>query len=301
MITKLSLDNLINKGVSSLMGAGSLFTTGKVFYVHSGTGSNGNPGEDPRNPLATIAQAQTNARASKGDVVVVLPGHAETLTAVLTLSKAGVSYIGIGNGGLKPAITVNAAIDGFDVTGANIVVANMHFPAPETDNATAMVNVSGTGVQLINLSGIGSQTAKNFVDGITVAATASDLIVDGFALYNVTVDMTSGISLEGAVARPVIRNCRIQGTFATAALMDEATATLCLIEGNILKNTKAATAVVDFGTGNSTGVFSDNRVSGRHTTIASNILEGTGMDFFETYVVEEAALNGLLHPVADGD
>jgi hypothetical protein len=45
----------------------------------------------------------------------------------------------------------------------------------------------------------------------------------------------------------------------------------------------------------------DNRCSGRHTTIASNIVPGTGMDFFENYVVEEAALNGIIIPVADAD
>jgi hypothetical protein len=47
--------------------------------------------------------------------------------------------------------------------------------------------------------------------------------------------------------------------------------------------------------------MSDNRCSGRHTTIASNIVAGSGMDFFENYVVEEAALNGLYVPAQDAD
>jgi hypothetical protein len=301
MITKISLDGIINNGTSTLLGAGSLFTTGRVIYVDSVGGSDGNNGLDPDFPVATIGQAQTLANASKGDIVVIKPGYTETRTAVLTLSKAGVSYVGLGSGSLKPTITVNGAVDGISVTGANITIANIHFAAPETDDATAMINVAAAGVKLIDISGIGSQTSKNFTDGITATAAANDLVIDGYQLYNTVVDMVSAISLEGASARTVIKNCKIQGTFSTAVLMDEATSTLALIENNLFKNTKAATAVVTFTTGNSTGVMRFNHLSGRHTTIASNLVAGTGMDFFENRVVEEAALNGAVLPAADSD
>lgn len=300
MITKTNLPGLKN-GPSTLLGGGQLFTTGEVFYVSSTLGSNGNVGTDPKFPKATIVGAQSAAVANRGDIVIILPGHVETLTATLTLSKAGVSYVGIGRGSVRPTITVNAAIDGIDVTGANITIDNIGFAAPETDDATAMINVSGANVALLNIFGIGSQTSKNFTDGITVASGANDLLIDGFRLYNTVVDMVSGISLEAAVARPTIQNCVVQGTFSTAALMDEATATLATIDNNLFKNTKAATAVVTFTTGNSTGVMRFNHLSGRHTTIASNLVTGTGMDFFENRVVEEAALNGAILPAADSD
>lgn len=301
MLTKLNLPGgVINNG-ANVLGAGNLFTTGKVLYVSSAAGSNDNVGTDPNFPKATIAGAQTAATASKGDVVIILPGHAETLTAALTLSKAGVAYIGLGQGLLRPTITVNGTVDGINVTGANITIENIVFPAPDTDNQTADINVAASGCTIRNTYHIGSTTSKNKTDIITVAAGGDDLLVEGVVAYNTVVDCVSWLSLEAAVARAVIRDCVVQGTFSTGVLMDEATATLATVRNNIFKNTKAATAVVTFTTGNTTGVMSHNFCSGRHTTIASNIVAGTGMDFHQNFVVEEAALNAILIPAVDAE
>lgn len=301
MLTRFKLNGLVNNSSMNVLGAGNLFTTGKVTYVNSATGNNGNVGDDPIFPKATIAGAQTASTASVGDVVAIAPGHSETLTAVLTLSKAGVSYVGLGAGLARPTLTINGAIDGVDITGANVSFSNVQFPAPGTDDQTADINVTGAGVSIFNTYHIGSTTSKNKTDIITVATGGNDLIVDGVNAYNTVVDCVSFLSLEAAVARPIIRNCNIQGTFSTAALMDEATATLALIENNLFKNTKAATAVVTFTTGNTTGVMRFNHISGRHTTLASNVVTGTGMDFFENRVTEEASLNGAISPAADTD
>lgn len=299
MLTRARLGNIVNGGLASL-GADSLLTTGQVLFVNSVLGSNDNAGTDPAFPKATIAGAQSAANASKGDVVIIMPGHAETVTAAITLSKAGVSYIGLGSGSARPTITGNGAIDAITVTGANVTIANLRFPAPETDNQTADINVAAANCRILGTFHIGSQTSKNKTDIITVASGGDDLLVDGMQVYNTVVDCVSAISLEAAVARPVMQNLLIQGTFSTAAIMDEATATLVTLRNSIIKNVKAATAVLDF-TNNSTGVCSFLHVSGRHTTIASNITAGTGMDFFEVRVTEEAALNGAVVPAADSD
>lgn len=300
MLTRTRVGNLLN-GSTTMLGAGALFTPGNVWYVSSLTGSNDNVGNDPAFPKATIAGAQSAATASKGDVVIILPGHTETVTAAITLSKAGVSYIGLGTGTLRPSITGNGTIDAINVTGANVTIENVQFPAPGTDDQTADINVAAAGVTIRNTYHIGSTTSKNKTDIITVASGGDDLLVEGVSAYNTVVDCVSWLSLEAAVARPVIRNCNIQGQFSTGVLMDEATATLALIENNLFKNTKAATAVVTFTTGNTTGVMRFNHISGRHTTLASNVVAGTGMDFFENRVTEEAALNGAVIPAADSD
>lgn len=250
---------------------------------------------------STIASAIALCTANAGDVIYVLPGHTETLTAAIDVNIAGVSIIGLGSGMLRPTITGNGTIDAITVTAANVTIENLIFPAPETDNQTADINVAAAGCTIRNTYHIGSQTAKNKTDIITVATGGDDLLVEGVRAYNTVVDCVAWLSLEAAVARPVIRDCVIMGQFSTAVLMDEATATLATIQRNIFKNTKAATAVVTFTTGNSTGVMSFNHCSGRHTTLASNIVAGTGMDFFENRVVEEAALNGAVIPAADAE
>ncbi len=250
---------------------------------------------------STIAAAITSAVASRGDVILVAPFYTETVTAAITVGKAGLSIIGLGSGMARPQITGNGTIDVFDVTAANVTIENFIFPAPGTDDQTSDINVGAAGCTIRNTYHIGSTTSKNKTDIITVATGGDDLLVEGVRCYNTVVDCVSWLSLEAAVARPVIRDCVVQGQFSTGALMDEATATLATIQRNVLKNTKAATAVVTFTTGNTTGVMSFNHISGRHTTIASNVVAGTGMDFFENRVVEEAALNGAILPAADTD
>lgn len=295
-------------------GAGVLYSlksliTGQVFVVGASTVANVDIarqifGTSPNGKIRfheTITSAIAQCTASAGDVIYVLPGHAETVTAAITVDKIGVSIIGLGSRMLRPLITGNGTIDVFNVTAANVTIENIGFPAPETDDQTSDINVAAAGCTIRDTYHIGSQTAKNKTDIITVTVAGDDLLVEGVYAYNTVVDCVSWLSLEGACARPVIRDCVVMGQFSTAALMSEATATLCTVQRNIFKNTKAATAVVTFTTGNPTGVCSFNHISGRHTTIASNFVAGTGMDIFENRVVEEAALNGAIMPVADAE
>ena len=298
-ITRLKLPALQN-GVVTQLGAGSLLSVGKTIYVSSTTGSNDNLGTNPDLPRASISGAQSVATAAKGDVVVFLPGHTETLTASVTLSKSGVSYLGIGSGTLRPSITGNGTIDALSISGASVTISNFQFPAPGTDDQTADINVAAAGVSILNTYHIGSTTSKNKTDIITVASGADDLYIDGFSAYNTVVDVVSAISLEAAVARPVLRNLTIMGTFSTACIMDEATATLVLLEYSLLKNTKTTGTTFNW-TNNSTGVTRFVHSSGRNTTLASNYVLGTGMDFFEHRMVEEAIVNGGIFPVADSD
>jgi len=274
--------------------------SGNIYWVHNtGTDSPGN-GSNPDSPLATIDYAIGLCTANQGDVIYVLPGHEETVTSAITCDVAGVSIVGIGEGLLRPKVTGNGTIDVFNVTAANVRIENIQFPAPETDNQTSDINIAAAGCVVRNTYHIGSQTAKNKTDIITITAAGNDFLIDGVRVYNTTVDCVSAISIEGACARGEIRNCNIQGTFSTAALMDEDTATLLYIHDCIFKNTKAGVACVSFSN-NSTGVTSKCFISGRHTTLASNFATGTGMDCHETRVVEEAGVNGAVIPVADTD
>ena len=302
MITQLSTNGLINNGVTSILGAGSLFTTGNVFYVDSTRGSDGNLGTDPAAPLATIGQAQTNATASNGDIVIIKPGYTETRTAVLTLSKAGVTYIGLGSGSLKPTITVNYAGDGISITGASVVLQNFHFAAPGTDEATAMINIAAASVKLYNISGIGSTTAKNFVDCITIAATSNDLTIDGLTIFNTTVAVNSFISIEAAVARLQLLNVTCFGDCATAGIIDGATATQIVLK-NVNIGTVGTTipgAILD---SNPTGIAMNCNFAGTSTTLANNAALGTGLRLFDVKVLEETdgSKQGALIPAVDAD
>lgn len=302
MIKNRNIANDAGISLDKLEGGGQ-YGLGKNFYVlaTSSTLYDDFAASKPKGTVfSSIATALAACTASRGDRVYLMPGYTETVTTALTMSKIGVSLIGLG-GRNRPVITPNGAIDCIDVTAAGCTIENIAFAAPETDDQTSDINVAAAKCTIRNTYHIGSQTSKNKTDIITVTASGHDLLVEGVHAYNTVVDCVSFLSLEGACDRPVIRNCNVQGTFSTAVLMDEATATLALIENNLFKNTKAATAVVTFTTGNTTGAMRFCHISGRHTTIASNVVAGTGMDFFENRVTEEAALNGMIMPAADSD
>ena len=107
-------------------------TTGEFFFVHSGTGTDSvGGGRNPDVPLATLDYAIGLCTANKGDMIYVMPGHAESLTAAAAIACdiAGISIIGMGVGDNRPVFTFastdNAAtwtVSADDVRIANIVL-----------------------------------------------------------------------------------------------------------------------------------------------------------------------------------
>jgi len=78
---------------------------GNVFFVHSGTGTDGaGYGQNPDAPTATLDYAIGLCTASKGDVIYVLPGHAESFAATegFDADMAGIKIIGLGWGNNRP-------------------------------------------------------------------------------------------------------------------------------------------------------------------------------------------------------
>jgi len=290
-------------GVPVLGGSSGALLTGTAFFVHSGTGSNGNDGLSPQNPFSTLTYALAQCTASKGDVVYLMPGHAESNATTITISKIGVSIIGLGSGTLRPTITVTGAVVGLTVSAASVTIDNLIFPAPGIDSVTADIAIGAAACTVRNCQFIGSVGALNKVNFITLAAAADDSVIEGNYFYNTVVEMTGGaIGIAGACSRVVIQDNFIMDSigYALGAIYDGATALELLLRRNVMMNAKAATVVLEFGN-NSTGVCSFNHIVGRHTTLASNVSAGTGMNFFENRVVEEAALNGAIIPAADAD
>lgn len=112
----------------SLVTARPLRMSGNVWYVKSGTGADAaSPaGQQRERPLATLAQAHTNAAA--GDVIVLLDGHTETLAATQTFNKAGITLVGEGSSSGVPTVTFvqnHATNSIFNVTAAGVKMRNI--------------------------------------------------------------------------------------------------------------------------------------------------------------------------------
>jgi hypothetical protein len=122
-----------------------LWSSGSVWYVSSLTGTDGaSPaGQNREKPLATLAQAQTNA--ADGDFVVFLQGHTQTLGAGLIISKR-LTLMGEGFVGGKPGASFlinNASQTMFDITAPNVELRNIYFPPCVQSNTGVKVDFDG--------------------------------------------------------------------------------------------------------------------------------------------------------------
>ncbi len=104
---------------------------GNVLHVNSAIGSNEGGNDGTRfKPYRTIAYALTRSAANTDDVIMVHPGHAETITSstTLALNLAGISIIGMGTGNKRPTLTFTTANTAtINVTAANVSIQNMIF------------------------------------------------------------------------------------------------------------------------------------------------------------------------------
>lgn len=294
------------KGLYLPMVAGEM-VTGSVFWVDSSKDDAldaSGYGKSPDKPFATLDYAfgDHGVTADSGDMIVLGENHAETVTAAIAADVAGVRVVGIKEGRKLPVITGNGAIDAITVTADGVTLKNIEFAVPGTDAQTADINIAAAKCAVIGTVHHGSTTDKNKVDIITITSAGHDALIDGAMIYNDTVEVVAGITLEGAAKRVVIRNVVFQDSvgFTSGAIRDSATALQLLIENCVFTNAKADTVCMEFGN-NTTGICRDTFCNGRHTTIASNLAAGTGMSFYETYAVEEAAKNGMIMPALDAD
>lgn len=120
---------------------------GKVFYVSNvaapprgqRVGSDNSRGTIDQ-PFATIYYAISQCLANAGDIIFLLPGHAETIgnATTLLLNVAGIAIIGLGKGSNRPTLTFStAATANIPVTAANISISNILHKANFADIVSA--------------------------------------------------------------------------------------------------------------------------------------------------------------------
>lgn len=154
---------------------------GNALYVDSAGGSSGGPGWAPENAYQTLIQAMGGATASQGDVVFVMPGHAESIIAAagMTFNKAGVTYVGLGLGRNRPTITFSTSTAAqMIVSGANITFKNLIFDFTGVSAIVAAISVTGADVAFEDCEFIISTGTNAPVLGILTAATAARLRIE---------------------------------------------------------------------------------------------------------------------------
>lgn len=173
-------------GVPIIGGTQLPSTTGQYIFVSSTTGSNGNTGLSASAPVATLTKAISVANASKGDVIVLMAGHAEDITgaAAITISKAGLYIVGLGTGRLRPTFTWKTSTAAqIVVSSANTTFDNIVFDWTGISAVVAAFSITAADVTFVNCEGIISTGTNAPVLGFLTAATATRFRVENCRFF----------------------------------------------------------------------------------------------------------------------
>lgn len=278
-----------------------------IYYVDSVNGAATNSGLRPDLALTTIQAAHDFCVAGRNDIVIVLPNHVETFAAAsaLTLSKSGVSVIGMGSGATRPKLTwatlttATALVSGSNVTIKNILC---------TSTIAALVklwSVTGTDVTFegVDYQEDGTTDCLSF---ITTTAAAKRMIVRGCTWIADTTArsaVTNWIKIVGADYCQITDNYGVMnGTAANSADGWVVGATTLSKSVLIARNTfitlvSTGAIGISLFTG-TTGHVNYNSVASVKTAIAGQVACASAYAS-QNFVNNSVNLSGLLDPVVD--
>ena len=234
-----------------LLPGGLPVTGGQYFWVGSTvTGaSDNNDGLSRDTPCATIDGAINKCVADRGDVILVLPGHAESIANATTIvpDVAGISILGLGAGTKRPTITVTHASGNIPVSGANITLANLLLTPSGTIDVTSGITVTGADVALVDIELRDSAATSQFAIGVTLSTGAARAkVIRPVFRGSATGDAnTAGIHCAVALDGVEIHNPNLDGLFSNGGIYNVTNAMTNLLisfqgqGGGIIRNRHA--------------------------------------------------------------
>ncbi len=273
---------------------------GRVIFVSSVIGQDAaGYGGNPESPYATLGQAHTTATTGAGDKIILMPGHAETyaLAASLTITKADLTILGIGNGALIPTFTLDGAgaVPTLDINfnAANVVVQHVKFLNTE-DACAAPMDINAGNISFIDCT-FEDDGADNTIDWFTLDAAADHLLIQDCKHWGTdTAGNDSFLTLTAGPDHLRIINLHSHGQFAVANLdLGVAAATDARITGCFLENTKATPVVNILCNAGQTGWISDNFMYYVDDATATWINTAGAYACFQNFGVNNAGETGL--------
>ena len=288
--------------LDSLQGAGIL-TFGNVFFVNSVTGSDtANTGTGPGDPLATIQAGVNKCTANNGDVVFVMPKHAETITgaSALNINVAGVRVIGLGLAGVQPVITLaTPTTTTIALSATGVSLENVTLKATVAELAS-MVVVSAAGCMLDQVDVAGGATS--IVSFLTTTAAGDQLTISNCQHMTTAAVTANGwwITLTGADDCQIINNffnITTSNNAGSGVIGGATTASLrAIVKNNEIYNLGTSCLPIAMYSG-STGLISYNNVGGSKTA-AAGMVSPASCYAIQNFVTNVTSTSGKLDPVA---
>lgn len=275
-------------------------TVGNIFYVFSGAVGTGS-GRSPADACTTIDAAINLCTANNGDIILVLPGHAETIAAAagFALDVAGVTIEGIGVGESRPIVTfATDTAATATISGANCVVRNIVFKN-NIDSQVVAIPITGAG------SGVDQ---CEFLEGSSKQMlVAVDLGEDRTFCTNcyfksVAAGADSAIKISAAKDRIRIIGNEVFGDYSDACIHNPTgtVATRIRIDNNVLTNLQTGDHAIELVSA-CTGTISRNIVNSTLAAVATATAIDPGSCFCNLNYGSDGVgdVSGVLNPVID--
>jgi len=302
-----------------------LLHPGEVFWVNNSSvlaksgvgGSNGNDGSY-RKPFSTIDYAVGRCTASRGDVIMVMPGHAESITSATTLALdvAGVAVIGLGGATGRPTLTFTTANTAtINISAANVTVKNISF----VGNFLSIVSAITIGAApSCTIEGCGFSDTSAILGFLSAIKTTVTVNADHLHILNnrihpiATTRSTAPIVVLGAMTGLTVKDNRVTSSVSqnnVSQFISHAALVMTdlLVTHNTVYciNTDTATGAVLLSTTATTGsgIIAHNRVRARDTAAAIVVTAAAvqyGM-FDNLYTGETTQLSGFVLPAIASD
>jgi hypothetical protein len=275
---------------------------GKVLWVGNSSvpgpgcaaSSDSNPGTFTK-PFSTLAGALASSQlqASRGDIIVIKPGHAESVTAAagIVLSVAGVTIVGLGTGSMRPTFTFTTAnTASITVTAVNVGISNCLFIGGFLNVATcfSIANAQvATDFAIDSCEFRDSSAILNFVACVKIGTTAN--IADGFQFTNNRV--------LGQASSPAA---------ATTAVVTASDINRAVLKDNFVSHqvllASTACLLATGATNVSNSIISGNKTDRPNTTSNGELFSTSGTSWLGTMVADNycgtLSANGLVAPIS---
>jgi len=201
--------------------------------------------------VTTLQAALSRCRSGQNDIVIVLPGHAESISTAdfLTNLVAGTQIIGVAplRSAQMPTLTFTATTSTVLLDVAGCTISGIKF-AVGIDAVVSFLTVSAAGCRIEGcLFQMGTSSALDAGTGVIVAAGADDLVIFSNVFQGTSTAVTTNcISCTGAVNGLTVaqNDFDVSISGATSGVIEfSAAATQFRITGNNIVNRRAAAAV----------------------------------------------------------
>ena len=286
---------------------------GTVRFVDSSHAAAANSlggGQSPDKPFSTLAYVMTNASSltpalAAGDVIYLMPGHAEIIAgaAGIACATAGVKIIGLGWGAARPTFTFSATGSTWTITAASVYIKNIRVTS-SVNELVSMFSVSAANVTLDAVDHVDAGAAKETIQFLVTTADGDDLTIINCKHDQATLAASAQlwIALVGCL-RPRVLNCSFQ-----LQLSDNATSSVINMDTGV-RNAELGHLVIHM-TGytanllsailahaNATGIHHDSRIAG-NVAVVTTLNDFPGGFSTEVYCGVNVNKNGILDPVA---